>query len=211
MKPSTVSYATLSLPPLDSSSYTSYSNIERSVHYRWSRGAEYEGASTNFNAFSLSSATTELHGNKSSPEVEIRAKKAAAYLVNLVRKDEYIAGETSKTELYLEKLYFEDKVAFRDAFQKAWLELFRGDDESLATFINVASSIEYSWLGDRADALVISGCCHLNPFVNEAAIRAIEAWSNPIYVEYLKKIKPFEISWLESYRLSVLEYLVSLQ
>lgn len=208
-----------SISSLDTSSFaTSSSSTFRynsdsgvSVQYKWLRSRDYnESASTNYSSFKLSSSTSEFHSQKLSPEVEIKAKKASASIVSLVQKDEYVAGETSKTELFLEKLYYENKIVFREAFQKAWLELFKGDDESFATFLSIASAIEYSWLGDRADALAISGCSHTNPFVNEAAIRAIEAWSNPQHAGYLEKIKPFDIAWLEKYRQSVAGYLASL-
>jgi hypothetical protein len=166
----------------------------------------YDTAVTSNVLFDLSSLTNSAQKD-SAAEFDVKCSKISDHITRIVNFDEYIDGEISKTELYLEKLYIENKAVFRESFQRAWLQLFAGSKDNLATFINISSNISYQWLEDRADALVLSACSHQDPFVNEAAVRAIEAWEQTSHIEYLENIREFNIGWLEKYKVEVLEYL----
>lgn len=129
-------------------------------------------------------------------------------IIRFVLSDDYIEGEISKTQLFLEKLYAEDKYLFKASFQKAWLQLYSQEkDVFLQMFINISSGIDYELLQDCGDSLVLASYGHKNPLIKEAAIRAIEAWEQSAHLGYLRKMEPFSISWLESYRQEVIEYL----
>ncbi|ELY4372406.1 hypothetical protein SMZ34_003039, partial [Cronobacter sakazakii] len=126
-------------------------------------------------------------------------------LLDCLKGDEYIEGETSKTVMLLETYYLREKELFGHVFQEAWLQLYAQQQSyDLRKFINMASSIKYSWLNDRADALILSACSHKDIYVNEAAIRAVESWEQPKHAAFLQNIKPFEVKWLEDYKKSVL-------
>ncbi|WP_281558440.1 hypothetical protein [Thalassomonas sp. RHCl1] len=129
----------------------------------------------------------------------------------LVAKDEFIEGEVSKTQLYLEMCLRDDPVIFTSAFQKAYLSFFTGTEYNLYTFIGICSGIDYYDLNDSAIALIIAGCAHKSILVKEATIRAIEAWEQPSFIEYLEQIDPFDIDWLEEYRTEVIKHLEGLK
>ncbi|SEA18600.1 hypothetical protein [Microbulbifer marinus] len=161
------------------------------------------------NLYQVNSATSKSSNDVN--ESEVQAEKCSEYLVRLVQSDEYVEGEVGKTETYLENLYSENVTRFRKAYKKTWLKLFGTNIESFKTFVNISSAINYEWLSDEADALIIAACSHKDPFVNEAAIRAMEAWEQKKHIDYFGNIRKFEIEWLTEYRESVLEYLRSLK
>lgn len=141
-------------------------------------------------------------------EISKKAAKKADYLVSLSVKEEFVEGEVSAVEIYLESLYSESPVLFLETFQKCWLKLYTLDNALvLADFISIVSSIDYEWLKDKADVLVLSGCAHTDPYVNEATLRAIEAWEQPAHIDYLNNVRPFELDWLEEYRVDVTRHI----
>lgn len=161
--------------------------------------------------FYISSAT-EFHKNFNNSNLKNEAEKRSSYLVSLTTKDEFIEGETSATEIYLVSLYRESPAIFEECFQKTWLKLYElADTEILANFISIVSAIDYKWLTDKADALVLGGCSHIDPYVNEATLRAIEAWEAPKHITYLSNIREFDIPWLEDYRKEVVDYIERIQ
>ncbi len=148
---------------------------------------------------SLSSQTQQVFN----VETEARA------IIDILKSDDFIPGELSKTELYLENLHAKNVSLFRDSFQKAWLELYRDNENHIANFICISSSLDYDLLEDRADTLVIAGYAHISPIVNEAVIRAIEMWGQEAHIAYLENMRPTEISWLDDYRDEVIRDLKS--
>lgn len=139
-------------------------------------------------------------------------ERCAIELIQFVLKDDYVEGEVSKTQLYLEKVYL-DKGAeiFKEAFQKAWVRLFALDNpKHLYTFASIASCIPYEWLDTHGVTLIIGCSAHKSNLVNEACIRMAESWEVSEHAEYLKNINPFSVDWLEEYRLNTIDFLKEL-
>jgi hypothetical protein len=156
----------------------------------------------------LGSSTTAANTSQPMAKLLAEAKKKADYLFALSCKDEFVAGEVSAAEIYLESIYNESPALFSETFQKCWLKLYSFDKSNvLADFICNISSINYDWLKDKADALVIAGCAHRDPYVNEATLRAIEAWEKPSHISYLRNVRKFELEWLEDYKKDVITYI----
>ena len=159
----------------------------------------------------LLSSSTSTQSSIEKSHIELIANKAAKkaeYLISLSQKDEFVEGEVSAVEIYLEALYKESPNLFSETFQKCWLKLYLLNNASvLADFISIISAIEYDWLSDKADVLVLAGCAHSDTYVNEATLRAIEAWEQPSHIEYLSNIRQFESSWLEEYRMEVIRHI----
>lgn len=159
----------------------------------------------------LLSSSTSTQGSHKKAQIEVIAHKAAKkaeYLISLSQKDEFVEGEVSAVEVYLEALYKESPTLFLETFQKCWLKLYALNNAAvLADFISIISAIEYDWLTDKADVLVLAGCAHSDPYVNEATLRAIEAWEQPGHIEYLNNIRRFESVWLEKYRMDVVHHI----
>lgn len=139
-------------------------------------------------------------------------ERCAIELTQFVLKDDYIEGEVSKTQLYLEKMYLDKGVSvFKEAFQKAWVRLFALDNpKHLYTFASIASCIPYEWLDTHGVTLIIGCSAHKSNLVNEACIRMAESWEVSEHARYLENITPFSVDWLEEYRLETIDFLKEL-
>ena len=136
--------------------------------------------------------------------------KKQKMILSLLKSDDYVEGEITKTQLYFESISKENLYVFREVFQRTWLELFRKKNAyALRKFICIASCLEYEQLGDKADAIIIAASVHEDKFVNEASLRAAEAWGEPELVLYLENIRDFSIKWLNDYKTTVIDYLRS--
>ncbi|EFE0734319.1 hypothetical protein BCC40_004911 [Escherichia coli] len=147
--------------------------------------------------------------NNSFESIVIKKQKMT---MSLLFSEDYVEGEITKTQLYLEGLYKENSFVFREVFQRVWLDLFRNKNTyELRNFICVASCLEYEILGDKADAIILAASVYDDKYVNEAALRAAEGWGNPQLALYLNGIRGFGISWLDNYKKSVIDYLGRMQ
>lgn len=134
------------------------------------------------------------------------ANKMAKSIKDTLKYDDFVPGEISRTQLLLESMHKENVSAFKDAYQKCLLDLYKSDQtDDLVKFISISSNLDYEILQERADTLIIAGYAHINPFVMEAAIRAIEGWQQLSHIQYLKVMRPSEIEWIENYKLEVIE------
>lgn len=158
-------------------------------------------ASTNTNASTKKTVSSSLNNN----EKVFKADKYAEIITDLLITDDYVPGESSKTGLYLENLYRKNNALFKDSFQKAWLGLYSRNENHIANFISIASSLEYEMLEDRADALIIAGYAHRSPLVNESVIRAVEMWEQEKHIDYLTNMRPTGINWLDKYKDNVIQ------
>ncbi|HCE2193706.1 hypothetical protein [Vibrio parahaemolyticus] len=142
----------------------------------------------------------------------ITAERCAAELTQFVLRDDYVEGDVSKTQLYLEKLYLDKGVRiFREAFQKCWVRLFALDNpKHLYTFACIASCLPYEWLDTHGITLILGCAAHKHYLVNEACIRMAEAWETSEHAKHLENMTPFDIDWLEEYRLETIEFLKEL-
>ncbi|PNH96734.1 hypothetical protein [Vibrio diazotrophicus] len=138
-------------------------------------------------------------------------ERCAKQIISFVMKDDFVEGEISKTQLYLEKLYLRDPFLFRDSFTRAWVKLFGLDNEvHIYTLASVASCLPYEWLEHHGITLILGCSSHPSLLVNEACLRLAEAWEQYDHVSYLKKMRTFDYPWLEEYRVNVIEYLEGL-
>lgn len=133
-------------------------------------------------------------------EIEKKIKKA----LSLLKTEDQVDGEVTKTQIFLEFLSESDSRMFLEVFQKLWLRLYRDDTVHFRNFVCIASAMDYDILKDRADALIFGAVSHQDFLVQEAAIRAIESWENKDHLAYLNSIREFELPWLEDYKRNVI-------
>ncbi|TBT22739.1 hypothetical protein D5E83_03845 [Vibrio parahaemolyticus] len=132
-------------------------------------------------------------------------------ILRLIKLDDFDDGELGQVHYLIESLLKSNVDLFQKCFQEAWVQLAKdGEYDNLYNFVCVASSIEYSQLGTAADCLLFAALALKNEDINDAAIRAIESWSQPSHLRILKDIRPFETRWLECYREEVIEMLGAL-
>lgn len=146
-------------------------------------------------------------GEQNNSDFEFRVNKAVSRIIELIYSDDFVEGESSKTQLYMEYLYHKDKGVFLESFNRSWVELYTHESYYIMTFLNVASTISYDWLGYRADSIVMGFNSIDDPYVNEAAIRAIESWEQKSHIHMLERMRVFDKEWIEQYKNDVIEYL----
>ncbi|QUJ67746.1 hypothetical protein KDD30_00770 [Photobacterium sp. GJ3] len=141
-----------------------------------------------------------------------KVKRCANEIIQYVISDEFVEGEISKTQLYLEKLHLENPLLFRESFTSAWVKLYHmTNPRFLYVFASVASCLPYEWLKAHGITLILGCSSHQDPLVNEACIRMAEAWEQPEHAAYLEKMRDFHYDWLQSYKLETILYLKELE
>jgi hypothetical protein len=181
--------------------------LEKNPISFWSQTSIYNSSTEKILSYEWSSAFNDYNKKKRDFDVEYKSRKHSEHLIYLLERDDIVAGEISKAEMYLERLYFEDKEVFSESLQKTTLLSFTEKPYVLSRLLNAVSSLDYEWLNSKADLMVITGCAHNDLAVNEAAIAAAESWGKSCFIGYLEAIRPFSIDWLENYKNQVLDYL----
>lgn len=156
------------------------------------------------------SSVTEVSYDPDNAAFERDVRLSINMLLDLLKSDDYIEGEITKSQIFLESLYDKSTNLFGEVFQNVWLKLYNNNYE-LRKYLCIASCMEYQMLKDKADVLVLGGASHADPFVNEAALRAAEAWADPKFLIYFEQLREFEFDWLNDYKNSVVEYLEHLK
>lgn len=131
-------------------------------------------------------------GEQNNSDFEFKVNKSVSRIIELIYSDDFVEGESSKTQIYLEYLYHKDRAVFLEAFNRTWVALYTHESYYIMTFLNVASTISYDWLGYRADSIVMGFNSIDDPYVNEAAIRAIESWEKKDHINILERMRVFE-------------------
>lgn len=143
---------------------------------------------------------------KRSFESSLNAKIAEFNII--FNRDEYIDGEISKTQIFLEKLYSEDSVIFEKLFNKVWLGLYSsGKEERLSEYILFASMLDVEMLGDNADILIVGSWSYESISVRDAILRAVESWQESKYVNYLSRMGNTGVKYLDEYKDSIIRSL----
>ncbi|MFM4981464.1 hypothetical protein [Aeromonas caviae] len=140
--------------------------------------------------------------------VEERVAKKFEEFKTLFSRDEYIDGEVSRTQLFFEALYREDKLVFERLFQKAWLHVFLDKKpSSLSDFILISASLDYSLLKENADVILVGSWSHKSLDVKDAILRAAESWQNPKHSAFLEQMTDIDDECLTEYKARVMESL----
>lgn len=140
---------------------------------------------------------------------EVDSNKSMIMVFDLLKSEDYIEGEISKTQIYLESLHDKNISLFNNVFQKSWLSLYTKSASELRKYLCVASCLDYNLVRENADTLILGGASHSNFLVNEAALRAAESWGQAKFLGYLREMRDFDAEWLQNYKLSVMDYLES--
>ena len=141
---------------------------------------------------------------------ELEVKKCIKKALSYLKSENYIEGEITKTQIYLEALHDKNKSLFLEVFQQLWLSVYY-TPEYLRDYLCIAASMDYKLMKDRADVLILGCASHEDILVQEAAIRAFEAWENPEHALHLRSMRKFEEKWIEDYKQRTIEFLEGLK
>ncbi|EKB14486.1 hypothetical protein [Aeromonas veronii] len=140
--------------------------------------------------------------------IDKRVEKKFEEFKILFSRDEYVDGEVSRTQLFFENLYRENKLVFERLFQKAWLHVFLDKKpSSLSDFILISASLDYSMLNENADVILVGSWSHKSLDVKDAILRAAESWQNPKHSAFLEQMVDIDDECLSEYKTRVMESL----
>ncbi len=155
-----------------------------------------------------SNGTAKVNYNDIDKLVEERVAKKFEEFKTLFSRDEYVDGEVSRTQLFFEVLYRDDKLVFERLFQKAWLHVFLDKKpSSLSDFILISASLDYSMLNENADVILVGSWSHKSLDVKDAILRAAESWQNPKHSAFLEQMTDIDDECLSEYKARVMESL----
>jgi len=152
--------------------------------YNGSRGSNSEKYSTeiDFNLNKVNGNRVLLSDSSDLGFSEVDSNKAMIMVFDLLKSEDYIEGEISKTQIYLESLHSKNISLFNNVFQKSWLSLYKKSASELRKYLCVASCLEYDLVRENADTLILGGASHSDFLVNEAALRAAESWGQASFL-----------------------------
>lgn len=157
---------------------------------------------------STSNSASKINYTDYEQEIDRKTIRKFEEFKIIFSSDEYVDGEISKTQVFLEALYNENRLVFERVFKKAWLYVFLSPkSSSLSDFILTAATLEYSMLNESADIMLIGSWSHASLDVKDAVLRAAESWQNPKHSEYLEKMTDIDDLYISEYRGKVIESL----
>ncbi|UCM49375.1 hypothetical protein [Aeromonas caviae] len=117
-------------------------------------------------------------------------------------------GESSKFKDLMIDLYQENQRAFLDAYQKLWVHLYEGSEHDVLCLLILKSAlVPYSYFSSHAKVMVCGCASNVSVIVQEAMLKAVDMWGDPEFINILEQMRPFDLKWLEDYRLRVIECL----
>jgi len=164
---------------------------------------------------SLTSQKTLLsfRSNTSFKDVSEREKvteKKARSIVAIANNQIFVEGEYNSLESHLETLKHQFPDYFSEILTTVWTNLFT-DEKALANFLGMLSTVDYDIVGRSGDMFAAACYSHQDIQVKDAVVRVFEAWEQPGHANYLQMMEPFNVPFLEKYRLSIIEYLQSIK
>lgn len=154
------------------------------------------------------STTNVTTGNAISQIIDDLAEDFCDELLIAISSDDSQLGEPSKTKDLMVDLYNENASAFLMAYQKLWWDFFEnGNDDALYSLVMKSASIPHGYFSHYAKVMVSACANHKSLVIQEATIKAVDMWGDPSFIGVLKQMRPFEIAWMERYKISVIDSL----
>ncbi|WP_406860982.1 hypothetical protein WHU70_14325 [Escherichia coli] len=176
--------------------------------FKTSRFHVHDSASSNMIA--ESGNVGRINSQSSEIAFDIQVQRCLKNALLYLKSENYIEGEITKTQIYLESLSEKNKSLFLEVFQRVWVSIYYSP-EYLRNFLYIAASMDYELMKDCADVLILGCSAHEDVLVQEAAIRAFESWENPEHASHLRAMRKFNEKWIEDYRQSTINFLESLK
>jgi len=117
-------------------------------------------------------------------------------------------GFISPTDVFLEELLETHDRFFGEILSGLYLKVY-SNEGAMVALLKGMSNLPYSKVQPFGPTCALAALSHVSDEVKEAGVRAFEKWAEPETLSYLTSVKCAS-EWLESYRLSTVEYLQSL-
>lgn len=124
----------------------------------------------------------------------------------LIRQDEFIDGEVSESELYMNDVYNKGQIDYvADALMIIYSSNF-SDVHMLEGILTMISSVPYEAIAPKGQIMAMGLLTNKALSVRDKAIQCFEKWNSKKGLDYLKKIH-CSPSWLQKYVDKVIMYI----
>ena len=124
----------------------------------------------------------------------------------LIKQDEFIDGELSKSEMYIRNAAENDQI---DLVIEAMMEVYSDslhDTHILEGILSMISSVSYNLVYPKGQIMAMGLLSNKELSVRDKAIQCFERWNSKKGIEYLKSLE-CRPRWLQKYVEKVMMYL----
>ncbi len=142
-------------------------------------------------------------------EAEIRNKAISQYeneIRILIRQDEFIDGEVSRSERYMKEGYEQGQLDFiADALMRVYSSNL-GEAHMLEGILTMIASVPYEAISPKGQIMAMGLLSNKTLSVRDKAIQCFERWNSKKGLDYLKNIS-CSPKWLQNYVDKVVMYI----
>jgi hypothetical protein len=134
-----------------------------------------------------------------------KINQMANEIISLISKDDFVDGEKSDAELYMEEHYLNDFDCVNEALMKVYSENY-SDIDIVAGVLVMISSVPYDVVEPGGPLMALGLLSHINLEVRDRAIQCFERWNSKKGLEILKSVECHP-RWLNNYLKQVVKYI----
>ena len=142
-------------------------------------------------------------------EAEVREKIISQYANEiriLIRQDEFIDGEVSRSERYMKEGYAQGQLDFiADALMRVYSSNL-GEAHMLEGILTMIASVPYGAISPKGQIMAMGLLANKTLSVRDKAIQCFERWNSKKGLDYLKNIS-CSPKWLQNYVDKVVMYI----
>lgn len=142
-------------------------------------------------------------------EAEVREKIISQYANEiriLIRQDEFIDGEVSRSERYMKEGYAQGQLDFiADALMRVYSSSL-GEAHMLEGILTMIASVPYGAISPKGQIMAMGLLANKTLSVRDKAIQCFERWNSKKGLDYLKNIS-CSPKWLQNYVDKVVMYI----
>ena len=142
-------------------------------------------------------------------EAEVREKIISQYVNEiriLIRQDEFIDGEVSRSERYMKEGYAQGQLDFiADALMRVYSSNL-GEAHMLEGILTMIASVPYEAISPKGQIMAMGLLANKTLSVRDKAIQCFERWNSKKGLDYLKNIS-CSPKWLQNYVDKVVMYI----
>ena len=137
---------------------------------------------------------------------DMKIERAVTEITNLISKDEYIDGEISSSEKYMEEAYRSDDFdCVKEALMKVYTKYY-SDSDTVSGILMMISRVPYDSVDPQGTLMALGLLTHKDLEVRDKAIQCFERWNSKKGLGILKNIE-CSPKWLQDYAEKVIEYI----
>lgn len=137
---------------------------------------------------------------------DMKIEIAVNEISTLISRDEFIDGEVSKSEKYMESVYQGDDFdCIKEALMKVYTKNF-SDSHMMEGILMMISRVPYASVDPQGTVMALGLLAHKDLGVRDKAIQCFERWNSKRGLAILKNIK-CSPKWLQNYADKVITYI----